>query len=48
MSRSVRLKLKKIAEIGKLVRFECFVGNRENFVVDALIDFEPMEGFENG
>ena len=38
----VLLDMEKIVEIGGFVELECFVGNRENFVMNALIDFEPM------
>jgi len=41
MGAGVRLD-KKIVQIGGVARLECFVGDRENFVVNALINFEPM------
>ena len=39
---SVRLDTQKIVEIGGLARLEYFVGDGENFVVNALINFEPI------
>jgi len=41
-SRNVRLKVEKAVEIGRFFRLKCFVGERENFVLDALINFEPV------
>ena len=38
----VRLDMQKIVEVGGLVRLESFVDDRENLIVDALINFEPM------
>jgi len=35
------LKVEKAVEIGMFSRLKCFVGERENFVLDALINFEP-------
>jgi len=47
VSRRVRFDLQKIVEIGGLARLLCFVDDWDNFVVMALIDFEPMQRFEN-
>jgi len=41
-ARSVHLKVEKVVEIGRFLRLKCFVGERENFVLDALINFEPL------
>jgi len=41
-SRSVSLKVEKVVDIGRFLRLKCFVGERENFVLDALINFEPV------
>ena len=37
----------KIVQIGGLARLKCFVGDKEKFEVNALINFEPMSGFKN-
>jgi len=37
------LKVEKVVEIEKFLRLKCFeIGERENFVLDALINFEPV------
>jgi len=36
------LKVEKAIEIGRFLRLKCFVGERENLVLDALINFEPV------
>jgi len=41
-SARVRLDTEKIVQIGGVARLECFLGDGENFVVNALINFEPM------
>ena len=43
----VALDMKQVIEICKLVGLESFVGNRDDLVLDALFNFEPMERFEN-
>jgi hypothetical protein len=35
------------AKIFRLLSLESFVGERYDFVINTLIDFEPMERFEN-
>jgi len=42
------LKVEKAVEIGRFFRFKCFVGVIDNFVLDALINFEPVLRFEDG
>jgi len=42
MNRSVSLKVEKVVEIGRFLRLKCFVGERVNFILDALINFEPV------
>ena len=39
--------MKQVIEICKLVGLESFVGNRDDLVLDALFNFEPMERLEN-
>jgi len=46
-SARVWLDMKKIVQMGGLAKLKCFVGNWDNFVVNALINFEPMSWFEN-
>jgi len=41
-SRDVSLKVEKAVVIGKFLTLKCFVGEGENFVLDALINFEPV------
>jgi len=41
-SRHTRLNLQKIVEVKRVARLECFIGDRENFEVDNLINFEPI------
>jgi len=41
-SARLRLDTEKIVQIGGVARWECFVGDCDNFVVNALINFEPM------
>jgi len=36
------LKIEKVVEIGSFLRLKYFVGERENFVLDALINFEAV------
>jgi len=36
---SVRLEFKNVAELGEFASLECFVGVRENFVLNVLITF---------
>ena len=47
-NRGVILEDEKIEEIGGIFfRLNCFVSDGENFVLDALLNFELVEGFEN-
>ena len=37
-----RVQIWKIVQIGEITRLECFAGDREKVVVNALINFELM------
>jgi hypothetical protein len=39
--------VRRFTQVSWLVREDAFVGNRDNFVLDALINFQPMkQGFK--
>jgi len=46
-SSTVRLNIEKAEEIRRLFRLKNFVGYRSNFILDALLDFEPVKKFKN-
>jgi len=46
-SSPVRLNIEKAVEIRRLFSLKNLVGYRNNFILDALLNFEPVKRFKN-
>jgi hypothetical protein len=47
-SARIRLDTEKIVQIGGVARLECFLVDYENFVVNAMINFEQCKDSRTG